>query len=81
MLTLLCSFATHAGTHHYYYTDPQGTVLAKADEQGNIIEIYDYAPYGSVATGVAPNGSWLHRARERPLRLGSSTCRRVTTIL
>jgi len=54
-LVLLAGVA-HAGTHHYYYTDPQGTVLAKADAQGNIIASYDYAPYGTQALGTAPSG-------------------------
>ncbi|NMW24337.1 RHS repeat-associated core domain-containing protein [Rhodanobacter denitrificans] len=54
----LSSTQLHAGTRHYYYTDPQGTVLAKADAQGNIIATYDYAPYGSAVTslGTPPNG-------------------------
>lgn len=45
-------------TVHVYYTDPQGTVLAKTDAQGNIIARYDYTPYGdSVASlGNPPNG-------------------------
>src|SRR5574337_150622 len=48
----------HAGTHHYYYTDPQGTVLAKADASGVIIATYDYAPYGTAVASLspAPNG-------------------------
>lgn len=48
----------HAGTKHYYYTDPQGTVLAKADEQGAIVSRNDYAPYGSAAPNMdaAPDG-------------------------
>src|SRR5574337_1594147 len=48
----------HAGTHHYYYTDPQGTVLAKADAGGVIIATYDYAPYGTAVASMspAPNG-------------------------
>ncbi len=54
-LWLLCAMA-HAGTAHYYYTDPQGTVLAKADAQGNIIASYDYKPYGAQALGAPPNG-------------------------
>ncbi|MGS0998319.1 RHS repeat-associated core domain-containing protein [Rhodanobacter sp. UC4451_H18] len=41
---------------HYYYTDPQGTVLAKADATGNVIATYDYAPYGSQALGAPPSG-------------------------
>jgi len=49
---------SHAGTHHYYYTDPQGTVLAKADAIGTIIATYDYAPYGTAVASMspAPNG-------------------------
>jgi RHS repeat-associated protein len=57
-LALLFSGLSHAGTHHYYYTDPQGTVLAKADANGNIIATYDYTPYGTAVTSMnpAPNG-------------------------
>ncbi|EIL98431.1 hypothetical protein UU5_03682 [Rhodanobacter sp. 115] len=46
----------HAGTVTYVYTDPQGTPLAEADAQGNIIARFDYSPYGSIALGTAPNG-------------------------
>lgn len=53
---MLWAGVAHAGTHHYYYTDPQGTVLAKADASGTIIATYDYAPYGSQALGTAPSG-------------------------
>jgi RHS repeat-associated protein len=58
LLILLFSGLLHAGTHHYYYTDPQGTVLAKADANGNIIAMYDYAPYGTAVASMnpAPNG-------------------------
>jgi RHS repeat-associated protein len=54
----LVAAAAHAGTHHYYYTDPQGTVLAKADASGTIIATYDYAPYGTAVASMspAPNG-------------------------
>jgi RHS repeat-associated protein len=58
-MILLVSLATtlaQAGTKHYYYTDAQGTVLAKADAQGNIIATYDYAPYGVQVMGVPPSG-------------------------
>jgi len=48
--------AASAGTKHYYYTDPQGTVLAKADAQGNILATYDYAPYGAQMLGAPPSG-------------------------
>ncbi|SHL55395.1 RHS repeat-associated core domain-containing protein [Rhodanobacter sp. OK091] len=55
---LFSSGFLHAGTHHYYYTDPQGTVLAKADASGAIIATYDYAPYGTAVASMspAPNG-------------------------
>jgi RHS repeat-associated protein len=58
LLLLTLSGLAQAGTHHYYYTDPQGTVLAKADASGNIIATYDYAPYGTAAPNMspAPNG-------------------------
>jgi RHS repeat-associated protein len=54
----LVAAAAHAGTHHYYYTDPQGTVLAKADASGTIIATYDYAPYGQAVASMsgAPDG-------------------------
>ncbi|WEN15573.1 hypothetical protein PY254_02540 [Rhodanobacter sp. AS-Z3] len=57
VLWLLVSLA-HAGTRHYYYTDPQGTPLAKADASGTIIATYDYAPYGVAVASMspAPNG-------------------------
>lgn len=54
LLILLFSGLSHAGTHHYYYTDPQGTVLAKTDASGNIIATYDYAPYGTTVAGMSP---------------------------
>jgi RHS repeat-associated protein len=40
----------------YVYTDPQGTPLAEADVNGNVTATFDYAPYGSIALGTAPNG-------------------------
>lgn len=56
LLSMLSYNIAHAGTRHYYYTDPQGTVLAKADAQGNILASYDYKPYGAQALGAPPNG-------------------------
>jgi RHS repeat-associated protein len=55
---LLVAGLVHAGTVTYYYTDPQGTVLAKADAQGVIVARYDYAPYGTSAPNLdaAPAG-------------------------
>jgi len=40
----------------YLYTDPQGTLLAEADDGGNITATFDYKPYGEQAQGSAPNG-------------------------
>lgn len=40
----------------YYYTDPQGTVLATADAQGNITSATDYAPFGIAAMGTPSDG-------------------------
>lgn len=40
-----------AGTVTYYYSDPQGNVLATADEQGNVKSTIDYRPFGQVAMG------------------------------
>lgn len=45
-----------SGTVHYYYTDPQGTVLAETDANGNITATFDYAPYGTQAMGTVPDG-------------------------
>lgn len=55
---LLATSLAQAGTKHYYYTDPQGTPLAKADGQGNVVARYEYTPYGVPVTsvGVAPDG-------------------------
>jgi RHS repeat-associated protein len=58
LVILLFCGVCHAQTEKvtYYYTDPQGTPLAEADASGNIQSTLDYHPYGSVATGSAPNG-------------------------
>lgn len=58
LFTLASSIHAQTSTKHYYYTDPQGTVLAKADAQGNIVERYEYTPYGVPvpSVGAAPAG-------------------------
>lgn len=48
--------ASAAATVTYYYTSPQGTVLAKADAAGNIISNADYRPYGSQVIGFPEIG-------------------------
>lgn len=40
----------------YYYTDPQGTVLATTDSGGGITTSADYRPYGTRTTGSDPGG-------------------------
>ncbi|WP_158543288.1 RHS repeat-associated core domain-containing protein [Dyella psychrodurans] len=52
---LLCG-AAHADKVTYILTDPNGTVLAEADAQGNITKTFDYRPYGEQALGQPPNG-------------------------
>lgn len=52
------AWAQSPDTVTYVYTDPQGTPLAEADAQGNVIARYDYAPYGTpvASLGNPPNG-------------------------
>ncbi|WP_233511183.1 RHS repeat-associated core domain-containing protein [Dyella psychrodurans] len=52
---LLCG-VVHADKVTYILTDPNGTVLAEADAQGNITKTFDYRPYGQQALGQPPNG-------------------------
>jgi RHS repeat-associated protein len=56
MLLLIVSNVAHADKVTYVYTDPQGTPIAEADEQGNITKTFDYRPYGEQALGQPPNG-------------------------
>jgi RHS repeat-associated protein len=61
LLVLTSGWAHAAGqsateTVTYYYTDPQGTVLATADAQGNILSRSDYRPYGEQAQGAPASG-------------------------
>lgn len=59
-LWLLCLLAlapcAQAGTKYYFYTNAQGTPLAKADGAGTIVERYDYTPYGVPLQGAGPDG-------------------------
>ncbi|MDR6937329.1 RHS repeat-associated core domain-containing protein [Luteibacter sp. 3190] len=53
---LMLGSARAADVVTYYYTSPQGTVLAKADSAGNLISTVDYRPYGSQALGTPEQG-------------------------
>jgi RHS repeat-associated protein len=53
---LVAGVVQAADTVTYYYTSPQGTVLAKADSAGNVISTSDYRPYGSQALGTPEQG-------------------------
>lgn len=51
------SGAANAGaTVTYYYSDPNGTILAEADAAGNIVSTSDYRPYGAQALGAPEAG-------------------------
>ncbi|WP_369926223.1 RHS repeat-associated core domain-containing protein [Xanthomonas sp. NCPPB 2632] len=59
LMAMVCAsmgVAHAAETITYYYTSPQGTVLAKADASGNIISSTDYRPYGTQALGTPEQG-------------------------
>jgi RHS repeat-associated protein len=53
---LLASGGAQSKTVTYYYTDPQGTVLATADATGNVTSASDYRPYGTQALGTPEQG-------------------------
>lgn len=59
LTAVLCAHigpAQAAKTITYYYTSPEGTVLAKADNAGNAISSSEYRPYGSQALSAAEDG-------------------------
>ena len=45
-----------AETVTYYYTNPQGTVLATTDAAGNVLSTVEYRPYGEQILGVPEAG-------------------------
>lgn len=55
-LWLATAMTAHASTITFVYADPQGTPLAETNTSGTITATFDYAPYGSIALGTAPNG-------------------------
>ncbi|WP_185754263.1 RHS repeat-associated core domain-containing protein [Luteibacter sp. 9135] len=59
LMAMVCAsmgVAHAAETITYYYTSPQGTVLAKADASGNILSNADYRPYGTQVLGTPEQG-------------------------
>lgn len=56
LICLLLCGVVHADKVTYIYTDPNGTILAEADEHGNITKTFDYRPYGEQTLGQPPNG-------------------------
>lgn len=58
MLRVIAGGTAHASTETvtYYYTSPQGTVLATADAAGNITSTADHRPYGEQALGTPAPG-------------------------
>jgi RHS repeat-associated protein len=55
-LFTLSGYACAADTVTYYYTDTQGSVLATADAQGNVLTQADRRPYGEQAMGSPQDG-------------------------
>lgn len=45
-----------AETVTYYYTSPQGSVLATTDGAGNVLSTADYRPYGAQVLGASAEG-------------------------
>lgn len=56
LMGMLLSSAAAASQVTYIYTDPQGTPLAEVDNQGRILQEYDYRPYGQQALGPQHDG-------------------------
>jgi len=48
---IVLALSAQAGKVTYVYTDPQGTTLAEADQNGAVVATYDYRPYGALALG------------------------------
>jgi uncharacterized protein RhaS with RHS repeats len=53
---LSLGFGVQAKDITYYYTDPQGTVLATADANGNLIAPKDFTPFGRPVLGAPEQG-------------------------
>lgn len=54
LIIVLAAWPVGAQTVAYVHTDALGSVVAKTDANGNVVERYDYEPYGApVGAGVA----------------------------
>jgi RHS repeat-associated protein len=56
LLAVCANSSVAAETVTYYYTSPQGTVLATTDAAGNVLSTADYRPYGVQVLGVPGAG-------------------------
>ena len=56
LASLLLALPASAQIVTYVHTDALGSVVAKTDESGNVIERYDYEPYGAVVGGQVKDG-------------------------
>lgn len=56
LISLVALPCVAAETVTYYYTSPQGTVLATADAVGAVLSTADYRPYGAQALGSPAPG-------------------------
>jgi RHS repeat-associated protein len=53
LLIVLAAWPAGAQTVTYVHTDALGSVVAKTDANGNVVQRYDYEPYGApIGTGV-----------------------------
>ena len=55
-LWMVLMLSVQAAKVTYVYTDPQGTSLAEADANGNIVATFDYKPYGLRTLGSPSDG-------------------------
>ncbi len=56
LASLLLALPASAQIVTYVHTDALGSVVAKTDESGNVIERYNYEPYGAVVGGQVKDG-------------------------
>ncbi|MFL9584414.1 RHS repeat-associated core domain-containing protein [Stenotrophomonas sp. AB1(2024)] len=56
LISLSLVLAASAQTVTYIHTDALGSVVAKSDANGNVIERYTYEPYGGIVGGEVADG-------------------------